>query len=171
MIREKIIDNFDGDFGFLSNFSDHGFNDYDGERWKTNEHFYQAHKTLDPFEFDQIKLAQTPGKAKRLGQKCALRSDWDLIKVPIMSQGLVLKFEDPRLKSMLVSTAGYLLIEGNTWHDNVWGDCKCTKCKNITGMNLLGVTLMTIRQVHLREVECQKSTKGNCCVTKKMENY
>ena len=172
-MMEKVIKHFDGNFEFLSNFSPHGFTDFHGDYWKTNEHFYQAHKTLDPHEFELIKNASTPGESKRLGRNCHLRYDWDFIKVPVMAKGLSLKFNNPELKEKLLSTAGYMLVEGNTWHDNIWGDCYCQKCKNITGMNLLGVTLMTIRDVYLTEKQlCQKSTKGNCCGIKETtENF
>lgn len=169
---DRIIEHFDGDFEFLSNFSPYGFKDFVGQYWKTNEHFYQAHKTLDIYEFEKIQEAPTPAVAKRLGRNCKLRYDWNYIKVPVMARGLALKFNNEILKEMLLSTTGYMLVEGNTWHDNIWGNCKCSKCKNITGMNLLGVTLMTIRQVYQTEKQlCQRNMKGNCCGIEKKENF
>jgi len=62
------IDSFDGEFAFLSNFYSSPVI-YDGKKWPTVEHAFQAQKTLDEREQELIRTAKTPGKAKRLGRK------------------------------------------------------------------------------------------------------
>jgi ribA/ribD-fused uncharacterized protein len=143
----KIIDSFSGNFDFLSNFSRHSFRDETGTMWQTNEHYYQAWKTLDFADRGRIWSAVSAGKAKKLGSEVALRSDWIHAKFYVMENGLLLKFtQNKGIKELLLQTDGYLLIEGNYWHDNFWGDCKCPKCENKTGQNWLGTLLMDLRK-------------------------
>ena len=74
-----MINCFDGEYAFLSNFY---FSPMiiDNVVYTTNEHFFQAMKSLNPKERQAIILAPTPGKAKRLGRKVSLRKDWEDIK-------------------------------------------------------------------------------------------
>jgi len=60
------IDRFDEDFEFLSNFYDSPFI-HDGIVYPTNEHFYQAMKTMSRKERKRIAALQSAGKAKREG--------------------------------------------------------------------------------------------------------
>jgi hypothetical protein len=145
----KIIDKFEGDFGFLSNFSPHKICDESGILWQTVEHFYQAMKTTDVGERGRIFNAFSPGQAKRIGQEVTLRPDWDMKKFDFMTEGVTLKFlQNEDIKKLLISTQGYKLVEGNLWHDNIWGECMCNKCfGNIEGQNWLGEILMTLREV------------------------
>ena len=141
------IDDFSGPWGFLSNFSPHGFT-INGIWFDTNEHWYQANKTCvgDTDSFMEIVRASTPGKAKRLGQKVKLRPDWEHRKVDVMVEGVMKKFQqNPHLITLLKSTGDKILVEGNHWHDNIWGDCSCEKCQKIVGKNLLGNVLMHVR--------------------------
>lgn len=138
-----IIDNFNGEFAFLSNFYPSTFMHY-GIVYPTNEHFFQAMKTTDLKEKLAIADAPTPGIAKRLGRTVNLRPDWELIKDDMMRLGLVLKFKKPNLRKKLLATGDAELIEGNTWHDNTWGSCTCEKCGN-KGENRLGKMLMDLR--------------------------
>jgi len=140
-----IIDNFTGNWGFLSNFSPDKV-DFHFETYPTSEHLYQALKTFDLEEREVIRNALTPGKAKRMGRKVKIRSNWEMIKNDYMYGIILLKFkQNEDIKKKLLSTLGYRLIEGNTWHDNYWGDCRCKKCENKVGKNMLGKVLMTIR--------------------------
>jgi ribA/ribD-fused uncharacterized protein len=141
----KMITNFDGEFAFLSNFFSSPMI-IDGKVWATAEHVYQASKTCDEKEREGIRLAPTPGNAKRLGQKVSLRPDWEDEKQTMMSKTLRLKFkQNSNLASMLLATKHVELIEGNHWHDNFWGNCQCSNCNHIEGRNLLGKMLMTVR--------------------------
>lgn len=147
-----VIDSFEGEYEFLSNFYTSPFIFKDPlfgnnkMEYKTNEHFFQAMKTLNPEERFAIWSAETPGKAKRLGRACTLREDWEAIKEDVMADGLYMKFSDYNLKQKLLNTGNALLIESNTWHDNYWGNCSCDKCKNIQGKNNLGLALMKLRE-------------------------
>ena len=140
-----MINCFDGEFAFLSNFYpskiDDSYFDY-----PTVEHYFQAAKTLDLEKRAEIAAADTPGRAKRLGRKVKLRLDWEEIKDQVMLEALRKKFEIPALREKLLATGNKKLIEGNTWHDNTWGDCYCERCKDIKGQNRLGKILMQIRE-------------------------
>ena len=141
----KTINSFKNEYRFLSNFIDSPIV-ISGEIWPTVEHIYQVSKTLNRKEQEQIRLATTPGKAKRLGNKITLRSDWEKVKFDKMFKFVALKFkQNKKLKQKLLDTKDTLLIEGNYWHDNIWGDCFCSKCKNIKGQNWLGRILMRVR--------------------------
>lgn len=139
-----MIKEFSGIHEFLSNFWHSPFI-YEGIEYPTNEHFFQAMKTLDPTERMWIASAETPGIAKRRGRSCTLRSDWEQVKEEVMLTGLRIKFNQPTLRTMLLMTGDQELVEGNWWHDNTWGNCSCERCKNIQGRNLLGELLMQVR--------------------------
>lgn len=111
-----MIDSFKGEYRFLSNFSPGQIKH--GEVYPTAEHLYQALKTLDPEERKFVRIAPTPGEAKRRGKKITLREDWDKVKDNIMRMILALKFsQNPNLMKKLLATGDQQLIEGNTWGD------------------------------------------------------
>ena len=109
--------------------------------YKTNEHFYQAFKTLDLVERQNIVYAATPAEAKKLGGSVNLRKDWDSIKVEVMRYGLGFKFSIPDLRKRLIDTGDAFLVEANWWGDTFWGVCQGR------GRNMLGNLLMEIRGV------------------------
>jgi ribA/ribD-fused uncharacterized protein len=125
---------------FLSNFHSSTVW-FDGQDYETVEHAYQAAKTLSEIERRAICFAETPGKAKRLGNKVTLRSDWEIVKPLVMLQLLAQKFMIPDLRSRLLATVDAYLEEGNTWNDVYWGVC------NGVGQNMLGKQLMYIRSL------------------------
>jgi ribA/ribD-fused uncharacterized protein len=138
-----MIDSFQGDYFFLSNFYEHPF-DYGGVFWPTAEHSFQAMKvpSEDPEWEDYIWLfleAQTPTIAKKLGRSVPLRSDWEGVKETVMKDILLSKFADEDLKRLLVSTGDQKLVEGNTWGDKYWGQV------DGVGENRLGELLMEVR--------------------------
>ena len=139
------IDNFSGEFEFLSNF-------FRETGKPTVEHLYQAAKTNDTGWKQTIINAETPGRAKRLGRKAPMRKDWEQVKVHTMISLVREKFKDPILKTKLIDTFPTQLIEGNKWHDNFWGECSCMKCRGTKQLNMLGFVLMTIRGELLAEV-------------------
>lgn len=135
----KTIDSFSGEYSFLSNFYPAKLVVFDLE-FKTSEHAYQAFKTLDFKEFNQIKNAQTPGNAKKLGKYVTLRDDWDDIKLKVMKVVVRAKFDqNPEIRVKLINTAPAELIEGNAWRDDFWG------VYNGVGENHLGKILMNLR--------------------------
>lgn len=152
----KYIMKFDGtDYRFLSNFYPFELklsNLYLDKQntlplpYASVEHAFQATKTYDLGEREEIRTASTPGVTKRLGRRVALRDDWDVIKDNVMLDLLRKKFSDehPELKKKLLDTGDAILVEGNTWHDNHFGVCTCIGCGSI-GKNVLGTLLMKVR--------------------------
>lgn len=125
--------------------------EWEGYRYPTVEHAYQAAKTLHLTERLPIWEAKTPGQAKRLGQHVTLRADWDMIKDRVMLNLLRQKFApgtDAARQLLLYREA---LVEFNNWHDTYWGVCTCAQC-NSRGENHLGKLLEQIRR-ELRAVK------------------
>ena len=139
-----MINSFDGEFAFLSNFYDSPISD--GRMiMPTVEHYFQAAKADSMYDYIAIATAATPGQAKRAGRKAALRHDWEDVKMNVMREALRKKFSDPELKAKLLATGDQHLEEGNTWHDNFWGVCHCDRCQDIMAHNHLGKLLMELR--------------------------
>ena len=145
-----MIDFFDGEYAFLSNFYNASCI-FEGKLYPTVEHAFQAAKSLDHAERDWIAAAGSPGLAKRLGRRINLRPDWEKVKFDVMEECLRSKFADPVLKQKLLATGDEELVEGNYWHDNTWGNCSCEKCKDIVGRNMLGNILMKLRTEFMEE--------------------
>lgn len=145
----KQIKEFKGDYRFLSNFYIGNPIVLNGSAsFQTSEHLYQAFKTTDVEEMLEIAACSSPGKAKRLGAKITLRSDWDAVKDRVMEICTVRKFgANPELLNALIATGDAELIEGNTWHDNYWGVCSCDECQGLDQKNKLGYTLMRYRDM------------------------
>jgi ribA/ribD-fused uncharacterized protein len=133
-----IIDKFDDEYEFLSNFHLCKIA-YDGHVYDSSEHAFQAAKTISVSERRQIRLSSSPGKAKRMGKEVTLRPDWEFIKLNTMLLILRIKFADPELRSKLLATGNVMLIERNTWGDQFWGQSRGK------GENWLGKLLMRIR--------------------------
>lgn len=150
-----MIDQFLRQYAFLSNFYPSQIK-YGVLVYPTIEHAYQAAKTLDQGDKELIAELPTPGQAKRIGQTVELREDWAAARLHVMGWLVRLKFADPKLRALLLSTGEVELIEGNTWGDRFWGVC------NGRGSNHLGKLLMTVRSelrergrvVHCRREEC-----------------
>lgn len=138
-MNKNKIDSFQGENRWASNFwyTRKGFN---VETW------YQSYKTLDLEEREKVKKMK-PGDAKRWSHTIEVRPDWEDIKVDIMKELVLFKFEnDEELKQKLLNTGDAELIEGNTWHDNFWGACICERCSNKEKKNTLGKILMEVRE-------------------------
>ena len=69
-----------------------------------------------------------------------MRSDWLDVRLRLMKELVRRKFENPELRSLLLSTGTTVLVEGNQWGDTFWGVCKGV------GENHLGLILMEIRE-------------------------
>ena len=100
---------------------------------------FQSFKTTDINE--RKKFQGIDGfKAKKLGRSVSLRSDWNDIRIEVMSRVIHAKFhQNPDLTKKLQDTGDLLIIEDNTWKDTFWGVC------NGKGHNLLGQILMNER--------------------------
>src|SRR6187399_1920660 len=132
-----MINRFDGTkYRFLSNFYLAEV-EYEGLKYPSTEHAYQAAKTLNK----QMRVlftdkTLTPGRAKGVGKKLDLRSDWESVKIGVMETLVREKFtKHPKLLQRLLETGDELLVEGNTWGDKFWGQV------NGEGENWLGKTL------------------------------
>lgn len=131
------IDEFRGAYSFLSNFYPCEI-EYEGQKYPSTEHAYQAAKTLD-LEKRRL-LASVPVKqVKRLGRSLRQRPDWEEVKLRVMWHLILKKFAIPELKEKLLATGDAELIEGNWWGDTFWGVCKGI------GENHLGKILMRAR--------------------------
>lgn len=151
--QPEVIDNFDAEYAFLSNFHEYAFHTPPlttlqerlfpgGLYWKTAEHAFQAAKCVRERDHDQVRVAPTPGKAKRAGRAVQLRPDWEEIKDEMMLRILRIKFAaGTELAARLLSTGNATLVEGNAWGDTYWGTNL-----NGRGQNRLGQLLMQVRQ-------------------------
>lgn len=126
-----------GDHSFLSNF--YWYNN------TTLEHQYQAAKTDNPVWKSMILEAETPKRAKQIGNMRPLpgyREGWDDEKVSVMWRLLrEHKFvAGTELAQLLLDTGDAELIEGNWWGDTFWGQV------DGVGENWLGRLLMARRE-------------------------
>lgn len=149
MSSKKVIDKFDGEFAFLSNFYDAPIR-YMNEDYANTEAAFQAMKCANPADRKPFQYDCPPNIAKRMGRTVNLRPDWEEVKEPIMEEIVRVKFAQHRdLMDKLIATGDATLIEGNHWHDNTWGYCHCPKCASVKGKNMLGKILMRIRDSYI----------------------
>ncbi|KAI8556135.1 hypothetical protein RHMOL_Rhmol05G0228400 [Rhododendron molle] len=159
-------------YGAFSNFSSHAIQmtDESGNylSWPTVEHYYQAHKFLGVNNaearncVEAIRSAKSPEEAARMGRTMQrqhpdlVRSDWESVKIDVMYRALKCKFSVyPHLNSMLLSTAGCVLVEASP-HDLFWGGGREGE-----GLNYLGRLLMQLRSEFLGD----SSTPNNNPIT------
>lgn len=133
-----MISSFRGEYGFLSNFYESVIF-YNGMVFMNAEAAFQAQKSIHPKMRERF-CRLNGSQAKKLGRSVSLREDWNEVRIPIMRRILELKFSNPQLKELLLSTGNEELVEGNTWGDKFWGTC------NGIGENNLGKLLMEIRE-------------------------
>lgn len=138
------IEGFFNQYRFLSNFEPSHVV-YLDVTYPTVEHAYQAAKFIDPCLRGLIKLARTPGEAKKMGRLYTLRPDWEERKEDVMRDLLIQKFGKSPYMEMLLDTGDAYIEETNWWNDRYWGVCKGE------GLNRLGLMLMDIR-ANLREL-------------------
>ncbi|KAL0298462.1 UNVERIFIED_CONTAM: Riboflavin biosynthesis protein PYRR, chloroplastic [Sesamum radiatum] len=149
-------------YGAFSNFSLHPIQlpDENGDyySWPSVEHYYQAHKFVgldDPVAkncLEEIKNSKSPEEAARIGRRIQrqrpdlVRPDWESVKIDVMYRALKCKFSTyPNLTSMLLSTAGSVLVEASP-HDLFWGGGRDGE-----GLNYLGRLLMQLRSEFLSD--------------------
>lgn len=148
-IRRKAVDRIDqfkGEFKFLSNFWSSAVrldSDEFPDTYPTVEHAFQAAKTLSRRERREVREAATPELAKLLGRQVTLRPAWDMIKLNVMRDLIWQKFTiDTDLRARLLATEDAELVEGNTWGDRYWG----VDLETGAGENMLGKVLMAVRE-------------------------
>lgn len=138
-----MIDRFNGtQYSFLSNFYT-AYVVWEGIKYTTSEHAYQAAKTLNLELRKNVfgDMNSSPAVAKRAGRKIELRSDWESVKIDVMREIVRIKFRThPKLAEKLLATGDEELVEGNTWGDRFWGQV------DGVGENWLGKILMEVRE-------------------------
>jgi len=134
---DNAIDQFDGEYRFLSNFYPCKINVF-GLSFDNAEAAFQSQKCVyRASEFEHLSASL----AKRLGRTVDLRSDWESRKDLIMVQCVFAKFAQHKtLLKLLLNTNHAPLIEGNNWGDYYWGSC------NGVGENKLGKILVATRE-------------------------
>lgn len=142
----NTINRFREKYFFLSNFAPCDVY-YNGKKFRTVEHAFQAAKCLDEEEQDIFRFAETPAEAKKWGRRVKLRPDWENVKIDIMKELLRQKFNNTVYKEKLLATGDCILVEGNNHRDTFWGVC------NGVGKNTLGKLLMEIRDELMGAVE------------------
>lgn len=135
----------DPELGWCSNFWPHVQTDVNGVSYKTNEHYYQIEKTIDPESREWIARAPDAADVKKRGndRSVTLRPDWNTHKLIAMMDGLRMKFAaGTELAQKLIDTGDTYLIEFAPWRtpDRYWGVGPDYK-----GLNWLGRLLMKRR--------------------------
>eukprot|EP00055_Hartaetosiga_balthica_P009967 m.41038 g.41038 ORF g.41038 m.41038 type:complete len:427 (+) comp6973_c0_seq1:66-1346(+) len=129
-------------YGFFSNFYEAPIF-VNGKVYPTNEHYFQSLKfPSDEKYMETVRLASGPKRAKQLGRtrKVPLREDWEQVKVQIMFDCCLAKFQQHReLTKKMLDTGNAKLVE-HTSRDNIWADGG-----DGSGKNLLGKVLMAVR--------------------------
>lgn len=113
---------------------------FDGVRYQSIEHAYQAAKTEPAHRGAFLRCTAT--EAKRMGRQVPMRPAWESEKLEVMRLLVEQKFSPGTdLADKLMATGDGKLIEGNHWGDTFWGVCRGV------GQNHLGELLMQQRQM------------------------
>ena len=152
----KSINGFKDEFRWLSNFQKIDSFEYDGLIYDNVECFYVAMK-VHKNNTSRVKQNQSsinlvevntreyisklpPNKAKVFGRHVQIRHDWEDIKLKVMEYGLRIKFNQPKMKELLIATRDIEIFETNHWGDRYWG-----VDMSGVGENNLGKLIMKIR--------------------------
>lgn len=128
----KKIDNFIGEYRFLSNSYPDGPGSF--------EHLIQAFRCARALDAVNVLKAETPAEAIKLADTFKIRRGWDQNKYEIMYELVKIKFQNIELRCRLIETGDAELINQNTWGETYWGVCAGR------GENHLGKILMKIRK-------------------------
>lgn len=125
-----------GEYGFLSNFSNHPVI-IDGKTYPTTEHYYQSQKFEGcPYWQNHIRGAKTPKEAALRGRnrRFPIRTDWETYKIYVMTMAIREKIKQHKyIQEKIVSLRDVRIIEDAYW-DSFWGIGPYGK-----GSNMLGV--------------------------------
>jgi N-glycosidase YbiA len=139
------------DYSCFSNFSPYPIR-LKGKLWPTSEHYFQAQKFAGTPHEEEIRQANSPMIAARLGRsrKRPLRRDWESVKDTVMREAVLAKFtQHADVRAILLGTGDAEIVE-HTTNDSYWGDGG-----DGTGKNKLGQILMSVRE-ELRTQEQQQ---------------
>lgn len=136
-----IIKEFQNEYRWLSNFSPCKII-LDDVEYPSVEHAYMSAKSNDE-EWKKYcsDVNNTAGQVKKQSRRVKLVDNWDLIKIDVMKQCLIQKFNQEPYKTKLIETGDLHIQEGNRWNDKFWGVC----LKTNQGQNHLGKLIMEIR--------------------------
>jgi ribA/ribD-fused uncharacterized protein len=127
------------------------------DTFPTVEHYYQAVKfqQSDPEWFKQIRDAPTPVKAREMGSSKDHTANpaFKEIRNQIMKRALEVKFADPKLASLLLSTGDRKIVNASA-KNSYWGEGA-----EKLGENHLGKLLMEIRG-QLKSIEGMPVLEG-----------
>eukprot|EP01065_Artemidia_motanka_P016475 TRINITY_DN20146_c0_g1_i1.p1 TRINITY_DN20146_c0_g1~~TRINITY_DN20146_c0_g1_i1.p1 ORF type:complete len:1491 (+),score=312.80 TRINITY_DN20146_c0_g1_i1:61-4533(+) len=132
-------------WGQLSTFHIGPFTDSSRRRWRSLEHWYQAHKYEGTPGFEAIRDVPTPELAYEQGRRPRgdwgpLRKDWDSAREDVMLRGATMKFEQNAVcRSVLLST-GTRPLRFRDADDGYWGSGP-----EGDGRNRLGALLERVR--------------------------
>lgn len=139
----RDVRGFFGDYRFLSNFHEAPM-EVNGKKYASVEHFFQASKANCEEDHEYVRNAPSPGMAKHRGRRIQIRDDWESVRLNIMLDGLIAKFEqNPGLGERLAKTSPGYLEETNNWGDTFWG------VDSGEGENNLGKLLMFVRETFI----------------------
>ncbi len=116
----------------------------DGVRWPTSEHYFQAKKSTDPVECDNIRNLARARDAQAAGRRVQhFRAGWDRSECfRFMGRALEEKFrQNPGLAQQLLATGDAVLVENAGRNDAQWGAGADGR-----GHNYLGRQLMVLRE-------------------------
>lgn len=141
-MSDKIIDRFDGQYRFLSNFFEAPLL-FRGLVFENAEAAFHSQKCPQRAkQFQGLNASQ----AKQLGRQVVMRPDWDKVRDQVMYEVVFEKFlQNSKIRERLIATGEAMLVEGNTWNDRYWGVC------NGIGQNKLGKILMRVRSEFLQK--------------------
>ncbi|WP_231102537.1 NADAR family protein [Pseudoalteromonas luteoviolacea] len=126
------------------------------KHFKTAEHYMMYAKAMlfnNPDIAEQIRAAQHPNEAKKLGRQVANFDEdlWHAKRFEIVVRANLLKFEqNPDLKRFLLDTSTRVIVEASPV-DKIWGvglaedNPLILDPHNWQGLNLLGYALMEVR--------------------------
>ena len=133
----------DNQFHCFSNFYRSNI-EVDGKNWPSVEHYFQAMKATSEPDQEAIRQAASPGLAKRMARDLTVDlNHWESVRYEVMLKALRVKFLDPELQNILLSTDERPIYEDSPT-DRVWGTG--TLKGTGPGRNLLGQALMQVRQ-------------------------
>lgn len=142
---------------WLSNFSPHPVH-YNGIRFPTAEHAYQAQKFDDEAQRRRIANLKLPRDAKAAApHDDELPDQWYLLdRDRVMREVLTVKFSDGLLRRRLLGTGTTALVHLAPW-DDYWGTGKDDR-----GSNRMGVILMELRERLRHEIDGPPATPLPC---------
>ena len=135
----------------LSAWSKHAF-ELDGAEWPSVEHYYQAMKFEDADYREQIRNAEHPKQAAKLGHAKLKkrRKDWKQNSVVYMTRAVYTKCRTHPEVTQALLESGEIKIANLTMYDYFWGSGR-----DMRGKNNYGKVLMSVREKLKEEADQQ----------------